>query len=126
MGVVVYTLLCGYEPFYGTDDAQLIKANKGVNYEFHMPEWGDISDNAKDWIRNCMSPYANARLKPHEALQHPWLAEPKPMATSSSSSSLQDDINGAATGKLASAREFYLQQDPLDESSGRYRRANER
>lgn len=43
IGVVIYTLLCGYEPFYGTDDAQLIKSNKNVNYEFHLPEWaGDL------------------------------------------------------------------------------------
>ena len=47
IGVVAYTLLCGYEPFYGTDDTQLIKANKSVHYEFHLPEWGDISDDAK-------------------------------------------------------------------------------
>lgn len=73
IGVVCYTLLCGYEPFYGTDDTQLIKANKNVHYEFHLPEWGDISDNAKDWIRKCMSPYANSRLKPEEALAHVWL-----------------------------------------------------
>ena len=44
IGVVIYTLLCGYEPFYGTDDAQLIKSNKNVNYEFHLPEWSGDSE----------------------------------------------------------------------------------
>ena len=29
VGCVIYTLLCGYEPFYGETDAELIEANKG-------------------------------------------------------------------------------------------------
>ena len=40
--VVAYVLLCGYEPFYGTDDAELIKANKTVDYQFHSPEWDSV------------------------------------------------------------------------------------
>ena len=42
IGVVAYTLLSGYEPFYGNNDSELITANKTVNYEFHLPEWSAI------------------------------------------------------------------------------------
>lgn len=48
IGVVIYTLLCGYEPFYGTDDAQLIKSNKNVNYEFHLPEWAGMKERVAE------------------------------------------------------------------------------
>ncbi|KAJ0401853.1 hypothetical protein P43SY_007787 [Pythium insidiosum] len=47
-GVVVYTMLCGYEPFFGVNDEELIQMNKLVEYEFEEPEWSSISDEAKD------------------------------------------------------------------------------
>ena len=56
--MVAYTLLCGYEPFFGNDDQELISANKNVDFEFHMPEWGHISDEAKDWICRALLPVA--------------------------------------------------------------------
>jgi calcium/calmodulin-dependent protein kinase I len=54
VGVVTYTLLCGYEPFYGTTDKQLIQANKMAHYEFHMPEWAHVSSEAKDFVSAMM------------------------------------------------------------------------
>lgn len=73
VGVVAYVLLCGYEPFYGTDDQTLIQANKNVDYQFHDPEWKNVSEDAKDFIRRTFHPVGECRLKPDEALRHPWL-----------------------------------------------------
>ncbi|GMF27991.1 unnamed protein product [Phytophthora fragariaefolia] len=50
-GVVAYTMLCGYEPFFGVNDEELIQMNKRVDYEFEEPEWASISDEAKDMVR---------------------------------------------------------------------------
>eukprot|EP01038_Epipyxis_sp_PR26KG_P014930 gene14930-20082_t len=78
IGVVCYTLLCGYEPFYGGDDdnAQLLlRANKAVEYEFHSPEWDEFSVDAKDFIMRCLAPTTESRLTPDEARKHPWLVE---------------------------------------------------
>lgn len=66
VGVVAYTLLCGYEPFYGVTDKQLIAANKLAEYEFHDPEWTRISHEAKDLVggvgtSQSVSPHALAR-----------------------------------------------------------------
>lgn len=55
VGVVAYTLLCGYEPFYGVTDKQLIAANKLAEYEFHDPEWTRISAEAKDLVSSSSS-----------------------------------------------------------------------
>lgn len=49
-GVVAYTMLCGYEPFFGVNDEELIQMNKQVDYEFEEPEWSSISDEAKDMV----------------------------------------------------------------------------
>jgi calcium/calmodulin-dependent protein kinase I len=73
VGVVAYTLLCGYEPFYGTDDQELIRVNKSVEYQFHLPEWAGISLAAKDFIANCLLPSAGHRMTAEQALLHPWM-----------------------------------------------------
>jgi calcium/calmodulin-dependent protein kinase-4 len=51
-GVVAYTMLCGYEPFFGVNDEELIQMNKLVESEFEEPEWSSISDEAKDLVRS--------------------------------------------------------------------------
>jgi hypothetical protein len=33
IGAVIYTLLCGYEPFYGENESELIAANEAVEYD---------------------------------------------------------------------------------------------
>lgn len=55
VGVVTYTMLCGYEPFFGVNDEELIQMNKSVEYEFEEPEWASISDEAKDLVRTSQA-----------------------------------------------------------------------
>lgn len=38
-GVTLYVLLCGYEPFYGETDAELMAANKAAKVEFPADDW---------------------------------------------------------------------------------------
>ncbi|KAG7391475.1 Serine/threonine-protein kinase dclk1 [Phytophthora boehmeriae] len=74
-GVVTYTMLCGYEPFFGVNDEELIQMNKWVDYEFEEPEWSNISDEAKDLISLMMEKDTHKRITPKEALQHPFLRD---------------------------------------------------
>lgn len=63
-GVVAYVLLCGYEPFYGLDDNEIILSNKNVEYDssFSESEWKHISNEAKDWIKKALSSKGNSVL----------------------------------------------------------------
>jgi calcium/calmodulin-dependent protein kinase I len=36
VGAVVYALLCGYEPFFGETDKDLVLANSEAVVEFHL------------------------------------------------------------------------------------------
>ncbi|RHY85685.1 hypothetical protein DYB35_011647 [Aphanomyces astaci] len=74
-GVVLYTLLCGYEPFFGRNDKELIALNKAVVYSFHPQEWAHISDHAKELIQLMMQPDARGRITAQEALRHPFLKD---------------------------------------------------
>ncbi|DBA04301.1 TPA: hypothetical protein N0F65_002063 [Lagenidium giganteum] len=74
-GVVAYTMLCGYEPFFGVTDEELIQMNKAVEFEFEEPEWSSISIEAKDLILMLMEKDTTKRLSPADALQHPFLRD---------------------------------------------------
>lgn len=73
VGVVAYTVLCGYEPLYGVNERQLIAANKAAKFEFHMPEWQFVPEDAKDLVTKLMERDPAVRITPAQALEHPWI-----------------------------------------------------
>jgi len=74
VGVILYILLCGYPPFYGNNDPQILEAVKKGVYDFNGPEWKNVSENAKDLIRHLLVK-PEKRYKAGEILQHPWMLE---------------------------------------------------
>jgi calcium-dependent protein kinase len=71
-GVILYILLCGYPPFNGkTDDDILNKVEKGV-FSMEGSIWNGITDEAKDLIRNLLTRDINKRFSAEQALEHPW------------------------------------------------------
>ena len=54
IGVITYCLLCGYPPFNADTDQQLFRKIKTCDYEFHLPEWGSVSDDAKEFIQGLI------------------------------------------------------------------------
>lgn len=72
IGVLFYILLCGYPPFYGdTDNDILRRVKKGV-FDFKGKEWKNVSNEAKDLIKCCLTMDPNKRISASEALKHPW------------------------------------------------------
>eukprot|EP01127_Copromyxa_protea_P013917 TRINITY_DN3790_c0_g1_i2.p1 TRINITY_DN3790_c0_g1~~TRINITY_DN3790_c0_g1_i2.p1 ORF type:complete len:630 (-),score=179.93 TRINITY_DN3790_c0_g1_i2:74-1963(-) len=74
MGVVLYIMLCGFPPFDGENDTDVLCNIMNIAYEFPSPEWDEVSEEAKDFIRRLMTD-ANTRMSSKEALKHPWLTE---------------------------------------------------
>ena len=73
LGVITYTLLCGYSPFRSENVADLIEECKSGRIVFHGRYWKDVSNDAKDFIINLLQPEPSKRLTSEEALQDVWL-----------------------------------------------------
>ena len=48
LGVVAYVMLCGYEPFYGVSDCELVASNRGGKVSFLEGDWAQHTDEAKE------------------------------------------------------------------------------
>ncbi|TPX33216.1 hypothetical protein SmJEL517_g03824 [Synchytrium microbalum] len=74
LGVITYVLLCGFTPFWGEDQPALFEAIVKCRYEYEEEYWGNVSDNAKDFINKCLTVDPSKRPTAQEAIDHPWLA----------------------------------------------------
>ena len=64
--------LAGYPPFYAKNDVSQRNMIKTANFNFNHSLWRDISNEAKDLIKQLLVVDPNKRLNASEALQHPW------------------------------------------------------
>lgn len=71
-GVVMYTLLVGFPPFWHRKQMVMLRSIMEGKYEFKSPEWDDITDTAKDLIRSMLTVDPKKRITASQALQHPF------------------------------------------------------
>ncbi|KAF2088138.1 Pkinase-domain-containing protein [Saccharata proteae CBS 121410] len=74
MGVITYTLLCGYSPFRSESLADLIEECKNGRVVFHERYWKDVSKDAKNFINSLLQPDPSKRASSEDALKHVWLS----------------------------------------------------
>jgi len=72
VGVITYTLLCGYSPFWGEDQISLFENIKSGIYEYEEDYWSEISVSAKDLIDKMLEFDPARRITSHQALKHDW------------------------------------------------------
>ncbi|KAL5048759.1 Calcium/calmodulin-dependent protein kinase [Aspergillus fruticulosus] len=73
LGVITYTLLCGYSPFRSENLTDLIEECRSGRVIFHERYWKDVSKDAKDFILSLLQVNPAQRPTSEEALKHPWL-----------------------------------------------------
>ncbi|GMH60120.1 hypothetical protein TL16_g02979, partial [Triparma laevis f. inornata] len=71
-GVVMYTVLCGYEPFYGESEKELVESNKRARVLFPEEDWGRVSEEAKRLIKRMLDSNPDTRISADEALRSNW------------------------------------------------------
>ena len=77
MGCVLYTLLCGFPPFYDESIQVLTEKVARGQYTFLSPWWDDISKPAQDLVSHLLTVDPEKRYTIVEFLNHPWIRNTK-------------------------------------------------
>jgi calcium/calmodulin-dependent protein kinase I len=74
LGVILYTILCGYPPFYQVQRVDMYTSIKQAAFDYPAEDWDHISPAAVDLINKLLVVAPGMRLTPAEVLNHPCLA----------------------------------------------------
>jgi calcium-dependent protein kinase len=74
-GVIMYILLCGYPPFNGETDNEILAKIKAGKFSFPVEEWETISSDAKELIHNMLEFDPKKRFSASQCLNTTWLTE---------------------------------------------------
>merc|ERR1719221_777828 len=91
VGAITFLLLCGYPPFFAPCRHAILSRIDKTDFSFDPPFWSKISEEAKDFVQQCLHGTPSRRLSVINALQHPWiqsLADTSPSGSMLSSFSL--------------------------------------
>ncbi|WZN60991.1 calcium-dependent protein kinase [Chloropicon roscoffensis] len=77
-GVILYILLCGSPPFFGSCDREIL--HKVMRYRdgelnFGFKPWPDISEGAKECVLMMLRLDPKVRASVDSVLEHPWMKE---------------------------------------------------
>ncbi|GKZ17517.1 MAPK-activated protein kinase Srk1 [Aspergillus brasiliensis] len=75
LGCVLYTLLCGFPPFYDESIQVLTEKVARGQYTFLSPWWDDISKSAQDLISHLLTVDPEKRYTIKQFLAHPWIRQ---------------------------------------------------
>ncbi|KAI0637727.1 Pkinase-domain-containing protein [Trametes polyzona] len=108
LGCVLYTLLCGFPPFYDESINVLTEKVARGYYTFLSPWWDSISASAKDLITHLLCVDPAQRFTIDEFLAHPWItaapAPPQPASFSSMRAPMDSPLLADARGGVREAR----------------------
>ncbi|KAL0093374.1 kinase [Phycomyces blakesleeanus] len=78
LGCVLYTLLCGFPPFYDESIQMLTEKVARGHYTFMSPWWNHVSKEAMDLISHLLCFDPEKRYTIDQFLQDPWMQKNKP------------------------------------------------
>jgi len=80
VGVIMYVMLCGYPPFFGETDQEVLAKVRLGNFSFNAADWKNVSEDAKNLIRMLLKMNPRDRYTAEQALNHEWIKNKAPKA----------------------------------------------
>lgn len=68
-------MLCGYPPFTGKDEDEILQNVRRGVFRFAGPGWANISQTVKDLIQKMLVIDTDLRISAKSVLAHPWFKE---------------------------------------------------
>jgi len=73
LGIIVYMLLCGAPPFWGSCDREILRRVRDHTLAFPDELWRGVSSTAISFIRGLLERDVEKRFTADQALRHPFL-----------------------------------------------------
>mmetsp|Transcript_117150 Transcript_117150/g.233434 ORF Transcript_117150/g.233434 Transcript_117150/m.233434 type:complete len:528 (-) Transcript_117150:144-1727(-) len=102
LGVVVFIVLFGYMPFYGSESHQVDSIRKG-KYNMKKHIWDNVSQQGQDFVKKLLVTNPGQRLDAQKALEHPWIKQRDEMEKGKN---LVDDATAQALMNFAKESQF--------------------
>jgi calcium/calmodulin-dependent protein kinase I len=73
LGVVMFTTIGGYPPFYDSNNQGIFRKILKGEFEFKEDSWGDITQDCKDMITGLLTKDMKARWTTQQCLDCAWM-----------------------------------------------------
>ncbi|KAL3775698.1 hypothetical protein ACHAW5_007586 [Stephanodiscus triporus] len=73
VGIISYTLLCGYPPFNGANNDKILDSVRRGRFSFPSADWSCKSRESRDFVRRLLQKDPRRRMTAREAMVHPWI-----------------------------------------------------
>lgn len=74
-GVILFILLCGYPPFDGDNDEDIMECVVKEEASYSEPEWKNISPEAISFLKKLLTKDYNKRITAEDALKEKWIVD---------------------------------------------------
>ncbi len=72
-GVILYIILCGYPPFEGSNEKEIMEKIVEGKYRIDGLDWEDITNGAKNLIKKLLTYDPTQRISAEDALKDEWI-----------------------------------------------------
>jgi calcium-dependent protein kinase len=113
----MYVVLCGYPPFYGETDADVLAKVRLGNFSFNAADWKSVTEDAKNLIRMLLKMNPKDRYTSEQALAHVWVRNKAPKASNKSlnNTNLVENLRGFRSGNKLKKAALHVIASQLSE-----------